>query len=76
MSQSLDRRLTFRERLQVRLHLWVCVWCIRYLAQMKLVRKSLAYADSFCSDKQAGLTENARERILTAMDKQSNSEKT
>jgi Putative zinc-finger len=38
MSQSLDRSLTLRERIRLRLHLLVCVWCDLYLAQLRTMR--------------------------------------
>ena len=41
MSESMDRRLTFSEWLQLRLHLAVCVWCARYLQQIKFLRQLL-----------------------------------
>jgi hypothetical protein len=31
LSQSLERRLTLRERVTLRLHFLICVYCIRYL---------------------------------------------
>jgi hypothetical protein len=41
MSESMDRRLSLREWLQLRLHLAVCVWCARYLKQIKFLRTLL-----------------------------------
>lgn len=37
MSESLDRSLTMRERLFLKLHLLVCAWCTRYLRQLKFM---------------------------------------
>jgi len=39
MSESLERRLSVLERLQLKLHLMVCAWCARYLKQIKLLRQ-------------------------------------
>jgi len=39
MSQSMERRLGFSEILRLRLHLVICVWCARYLRQIKLLRR-------------------------------------
>lgn len=39
MSQSLDRQLSVLEQLQLKLHLIVCVWCARYLKQIKFLRE-------------------------------------
>lgn len=41
ISQSMDRPLGLRERLQVKLHLLLCAWCGRYLMQIKLLRQLL-----------------------------------
>src|SRR5919206_3537230 len=41
MSESLERRLNLRERAVLRLHLWVCIWCVWYLEQLRLLRASL-----------------------------------
>jgi hypothetical protein len=37
LSDAEDRRLTFVERLALRGHLFVCVWCRRYRAQIRLI---------------------------------------
>jgi len=39
MSESLDRRLGVLEQLQLKLHLMVCAWCVRYLKQIKFLRE-------------------------------------
>ena len=39
MSKSLERALGPRERLSLRLHLIFCVWCGRYLNQLKFLRQ-------------------------------------
>jgi hypothetical protein len=39
MSESLERRLGVLEQLQLKLHLMVCVWCARYLKQIKFLRQ-------------------------------------
>ena len=41
LSESMDRRLTPGERLELRLHLFVCAWCSRYLKQIKFLRWAL-----------------------------------
>jgi predicted anti-sigma-YlaC factor YlaD len=38
VSQALDRRLTWRERLAVRLHLFVCDACRRFERQVAVLR--------------------------------------
>jgi hypothetical protein len=41
MSESMDRPLGIRERLQLKLHLVVCTWCVRYLNQLNFMRQLL-----------------------------------
>jgi hypothetical protein len=41
MSESMDRTLGVRERLELKLHLLVCTWCVRYLQQIKFLRHLL-----------------------------------
>jgi len=41
MSESMDRRLSPGEWLQLRLHLAVCALCARYLKQIKFLRQLL-----------------------------------
>jgi len=38
VSQSLDRKLSLSERINVKLHLLICEGCRRMLKQMKLIR--------------------------------------
>jgi hypothetical protein len=40
VSESMDRRLTMRERIGVQLHLWVCAWCRRYDRQLQFLRRA------------------------------------
>jgi hypothetical protein len=41
MSESMDRSLGLWEWLRLRLHLFVCAWCTRYLKQIRLIRQVL-----------------------------------
>lgn len=41
MSESMDRPLGLGERLQLKLHLIVCTWCVRYLDQIDFMRQLL-----------------------------------
>ncbi len=41
MSQSLERPLSLRERVLLRLHLWVCIWCVWYLEHLHVLRKAV-----------------------------------
>ena len=70
MSQSMERPLSLRERVLLKLHLWVCAWCAWYLEQLRLLRASLraraAEGEGFES-RGAALPSDARERIRSAL---------
>ena len=71
MSESLERRLSLRERVTLKLHLWVCVWCVWYLENLRTMREALRArgtreeADEV--DSAVKLSEEARERIRRAL---------
>ena len=71
MSQSLERTLTLRERVTMKLHLWVCIWCVRYLEQLHSMRDALSARGAQVSDDAAStgdsLSAEARERLKTAL---------
>jgi len=41
VSQSLDRRLTWKERMAVRMHLIICKYCKRFEQQLHAMRKAI-----------------------------------
>jgi hypothetical protein len=70
MSESLERRLTVRERVTLRLHLWVCIWCVWYLEQLRLLRATLRErAEQAEAEDGAALqlSTEARERLKRAL---------
>ncbi len=70
VSQSLERRLTLRERVKTKVHLWVCIWCVRYLEQLQLMRDALRARGSKVeedADASASLSTEARERMKRAL---------
>lgn len=73
MSESLERPLTLRERVQLKLHLWVCVWCVWYLENLRTMRSALraraAREEEAADDVDSAvkLSEEARERIRRAL---------
>ncbi len=76
MSESLERPLTLRERLTLKLHLWVCVWCVWYLENLRTMRSALraraaqeeeAAAEADDVESAVKLSEEARERIRRAL---------
>ena len=40
ISQSLDAKLPWHRRLQMKVHLLYCAWCRRYAAQLKFLRRA------------------------------------
>lgn len=40
VSQSMDARLPWYQRLGIKVHLLYCVWCRRYAAQLKFLRRA------------------------------------
>ncbi len=75
MSQSLERRLTLRERVQMRLHLWICIWCVWYLEHLHVLSDTLqqraAQADADDTAAAIHLSREARERIKRALESNS-----
>ncbi len=68
MSESLERRLSIRECLGLRLHLFVCAWCARYLKQIKSLRFILRGQSSQLSTELVpSLADDSRERISRAL---------
>ncbi len=71
MSESLERPLSLRERVTLKLHLWVCVWCVWYLEQLRTMRVALrtrgAQNETDEVDSAVKLSEEARERIRRAI---------
>jgi hypothetical protein len=65
ISQSMERSLSLRERINLKLHLWVCAWCQWYMEHLYLIRETArAKADEppeLISG--TGLSPEARERI-------------
>jgi hypothetical protein len=73
MSDSLERPLSLRERVLLKLHLWVCVWCVWYLEELRLLRNSLRMeAAQIINDESPApsLSPEARERIQRALSSQ------
>lgn len=65
ISQSMDRQLKLREWLQMKLHLLICSWCVRYKKQITFLRQILRQQERSCSSiaSTAGLNDAARDRI-------------
>ena len=73
MSQSMERRLNLRERVLLKLHLWVCVWCVWYLEQLRLMRETLSARAARVNAEESfavSLDAEARERIKSALSRE------
>jgi len=73
MSESLERPLTPRERVTLKLHLWVCAWCVWYLENLRTMHSALraraAHEEEAADEVESAvkLSEEARERIRRAL---------
>jgi len=65
VSQSMERPLSLRERMMLKLHLWVCAWCTRYMEQLHTMRKIMR--NQSVDSGAPGLPEEARERLKRAL---------
>lgn len=73
ISQSYDRRLSWRERLSLRLHLLICDACTNFAKQMRFLRQA---ARRFVqgqteADEQVRLSTEAVDRIKRELDRHS-----
>lgn len=71
VSESMERKLSFRERVQLTMHMAMCRLCAGFAKQVRLLRvaarqdaKRIAVASS---DQQTRLSQAARERIKAAL---------
>lgn len=68
ISRSYDARLTWRQRLAVRLHLLVCEACRRFAGQMRFLRRAgRAFTDRPRDSATGSLSPSARERIRRSL---------
>jgi hypothetical protein len=68
ISQSMDGKVTMRERIDFKLHLSICAWCQRYMEQLDTIReaarvKSIESPDLQTTPTAPALSNEARERI-------------
>ena len=63
----MERKLTLRERVNLKLHIWICAWCQWYLEQLNLIRDAArgkgAESPDLDSTSTSALSSEARERI-------------
>ncbi|MES2546940.1 MAG: zf-HC2 domain-containing protein [Pseudomonadota bacterium] len=69
ISKSLNRQLSWRERLEVRFHLFICKYCKRFSQQLITVRKALnRFADSIENNQDIRLPSEAKGRIASSIE--------
>jgi hypothetical protein len=71
----MERRLTLRERVPLRLHLWICIWCVWYSEHLQLLRTTLqeraTRAENDDSAATIHLSLEARKRLKRALKNES-----
>lgn len=68
IGESLDRKLTRRERITMRLHLLTCQGCVNYLANLKFMREVFRLQEKKIEENPpVELSPEARERIKKAL---------
>lgn len=69
-SASLDREPAWRTRILIRLHLFTCTRCVRYLKQLRFMRELFREGERLCHDDSPAapaLSPAARERLKDAL---------
>jgi len=69
VSESLDRKLPLRQRMGIRLHLFMCKLCSRFRKQMLILREAVRLQDRYVEDAKHPLTLNpdTREHIKRSL---------
>ncbi len=71
-SESLDRKLTLKERIGLRFHLMMCKLCTRYVRQLKFMHQASSGMDeNHVKESDTQLSETARDRIRNKLDPRS-----
>jgi len=68
ISQQAERPLPWNQRVRIRLHLLLCLWCRRYQRHIAFLRGALrTMPERDCCRPSARLSEEARERLKQAL---------
>jgi hypothetical protein len=59
----MEHPLSLRDRITVKLHLWICAWCQWYLEQLDVIRQTAHSQVDDAPPLNATLSDDARERI-------------
>lgn len=64
LSQSLDRKLSWKERIELRFHLLICDMCTRFAKQLKIMQTAMQDWVNACEqDQSIQLSQSAKLRI-------------
>lgn len=69
VSDSMDRKLSFYQRLGIRIHLMMCRYCARYRKQLFFLRKAIRFHSETAVDEKpsTNLSDESRNRIKRAI---------
>ncbi len=68
LSQAMERRLPWRQRISLRLHLMICDACTQFSRQLTLLRTAVGQlAGKIENDETLKLSDEARQRIVQAI---------
>ena len=71
ISQSMERSLSLQERINLKLHLWICAWCQWYLEHLQLMRDAVRLQKNENDEAEISpttrLSDEARERIRRSL---------
>lgn len=70
VSESLEQKLSARQRIKKRLHFMICEWCSRYEQQLLTLRKSLRLYAEQADDSLPSLSPEARQRISKSLNRE------
>jgi hypothetical protein len=71
ISQSMDKKLSLKYRMGIKIHLMMCDLCARYKDQLLLINRALAKVDTFDQSPDALITplpDHAKNRIRKALE--------
>lgn len=66
LSQSLEQPLSLRQRIGIRLHYLICIWCERYMRQLHLLRDAM-HRHPHETDAAPSLSAKARARLKRSL---------
>ena len=67
-SEAMDRKLPWRQKIEMKLHFMICAWCLRYFQQLQLMREMAHQQSSQAENMDSFLSPEARERMKRKLD--------